>query len=955
MKDTLAALPAALRPAVKEDLAQLADGLAGASDALRKALPRVLAASRFVAGVCTQQPARFAGWVSSRWLEAPYKPGALAQAAQQAVRGADTDDALMRALRRARVEETARIALRDLAGWATLDETLAALSELAEACCQAALAHAEGVLRARHGTPRDAEGREARPFVLGMGKLGGRELNFSSDIDLIFGYTANGETDGRQPLANEQYFEKMVQMLTRYLGQRTAEGFVYRVDWLLRPFGASGPPAMASAALEEYYQTHGREWERYAFIKARCVAGDRAAGEALLKALQPFVYRRYLDYNAVGALRELKRMIEADVERRELHDNVKLGDGGIREVEFIVQAFQLMRGGQEPGLRDTRLRPVLRHLGRAGHLPPETCAALDEAYAFLRRLENAIQMHDDAQTHDLPETEEARAALHVALGFPDWAALAAEVRRVRDTVGRQFQRLFAAPEEPGRETGAGAAAALLWAADADLGAARHAVEALGFKTDPEAVVEEIRALRQSRLTRALSETAQQRLETLVALLLEDALPERQPETVVRRVLAIVGAIAGRSTYLTLLRESAPARAQLVRLCAASPWIADFIAQTPMLLDALIDERLLYAPPEREEMRAELEERFANVAPGDTEGAMNALRLFRKEMMLRVAASDLVRALPLVKVSDRLTWLAEVILQKALALNRAEMTQQSGEPKRADGKPVAFAVIAYGKFGGIEMGYGSDLDIVFLHDCDALQGETAGGARSLANEVWLARLAQRVIHWLSTQTSAGRAYEVDLELRPDGRRGLTVNALEGFAQYQKENAWTWEHQALTRARPVAGDPALQQAFVALRREVLTRPRDPARLQQDVREMRVKMRQHLDRSGPGRFDIKHGAGGLTDIEFITQYLVLRHAHEHPALVDWPDNWRQTDALVAAGVLAPAQARVLIDSYRDYRGWLHTRDLQQADELPDDSQFQAARAAVQALWREFLGESA
>lgn len=951
----MSGLPEVLRATVEEDLALLAPALPRASAALREVLPRALAASRFFAAVCAQDPDRFARWCGEGWLEVPYQAGAVARAVQQAARDAADEATLMQSLRRARNAEMARIVLREVAGWSALEESLAALTELAEASCEAALAHAESVLKARHGVPRDAGGRESRAFVLGMGKLGGRELNFSSDIDLILGYAAHGETDGRQPIANEQYFEKLVQLLTRCLGQPTADGFVFRVDWMLRPFGASGPPAMASAAMEEYYQTHGREWERYAFIKARCVAGDRAAGEALLKALRPFVYRRYLDYNAVGALREMKRMIEADVARRELHDNVKLGHGGIREVEFIVQAFQLMRGGQEPGLRDARLRPVLRQLGRAGHLPPETCAALDEAYVFLRRFENAIQMREDAQAHDVPEAENARAALCVALGFGDWDALATELRRVRDGVGREFRRLFAAPEAPGRERGAGAAAALLWAPGADPAAARAALEALGFRNDPEAVAEDIRALRESRLTRTLSEAAQQRLETLVALVLDDALRQAQPETVARRVLAIVDAVAGRSTYLTLLRESAAARGQLVRLCAASPWIADFIAQAPMLLDALIDERLLYAPPERAEMRAELEERFTNVAADDTEAAMNALRMFRQEVMLRVAASDLVQALPLVKVSDRLTWLAEVILQKALEVNRAEMTQQYGAPRRADGKPVGFAVIAYGKFGGIEMGYGSDLDIVFLHDCDALQAETRGGARALANEVWLARLAQRVIHWLSTQTSAGRAYEVDLELRPDGRRGLTVNALGAFRQYQLESAWTWEHQALTRARPVAGDAALQEAFTALRQQVLTLPRDPEKLRREVREMRAKMRRHLDRSRPGRFDVKHGAGGLTDIEFITQYLVLRHAHEHPALVEWSDNWRQTDALVAAGVLAAEPARVLIDSYRDFRAWLHTRDLQQADDLPDDAQFQAARAAVQGLWRDFLGEDA
>ena len=918
---------------------------------MKKAFERARAASPFAASVLE----RFPETADEEWLDTAWKAGALAKAVQAATRKAADDAAFMAALRKLRTMQLARIALRDLAGRASLDETLGALSELAEACCEAALAQAQGPLQARHGKPRDETGAEVKPFILGMGKLGGRELNFSSDIDLICGYTAAGETDGKTSIANEQYFEKLVRSFTNLLSQRTGDGFVFRVDWLLRPFGASGPPAMTASAMEEYYQSHGREWERYAFIKARCVAGDRKAGDALLAVLQPFVYRRYLDFNAVGALREMKRMIEGEVARKELHDNVKLGAGGIREIEFIAQAFQLMRGGQEAPLRDSRLRPVLRYLGQAGHLPAATCKALDEAYVFLRRLENAIQMQHDEQTHELPESDEARESLRLALDRPTWTALEAEIRDVRARVSKEFKRLFGAPAPAAKDEPAGGAAALLWAAQPDAAAARAAVEELGYRTDPDAVVADVRELRTSRMARALAEPALQRLEALVALLLRDAARERAPETALRRVLQVVTAVTGRSTYLTLLRESDAARGQLLRLCAASPWIADFIAQTPALLDSLMDERTLYAPPERAEMRAELEETFANVEPDDTEAAMNALRLFRKEVMLRVAAADLVQALPLVKVSDRLTWLAEVILDKTLGLNWAGMAREFGAPQRADGGPVAFAVIAYGKFGGIEMGYGSDVDIVFLHDCDALQAETRFGPKALANEVWLARLAQRIIHWLSTQTGAGRVYEVDLELRPDGRRGLTVNALDAFAQYQKDSAWTWEHQALTRARPVAGDKRLMEAFTRLRAEVLTRERDPEKLKKDVREMRAKMRRHLDHSGPEGFDVKHGPGGLTDIEFITQYLVLRHAHDHPALVEWSDNWRQADALVAARLLGAEQARVLIDSYREYRAWLHARDLQQGEGMADDSAFKGPRAAVRALWQEILGDSA
>jgi glutamate-ammonia-ligase adenylyltransferase len=916
---------------------------------------RVCAASRFVADVCAQDPTRLAQWIKRRWFETPFKPGAMVRAVRAATRGAKTEAGQMRALRRTRNEQMARIAFRDLAGWAPLDETLAALSELADAALQAALGLSEKAVQQRHGKPRDETGAEARPFVLGMGKLGGRELNFSSDIDLIFGYSAAGETGGPRKISSEEYFEKLVQLVTRYLSERTGDGFVFRVDWLLRPFGKSGPPAMSSTAMEQYYQAHGREWERYALIKARVVAGDAAAGEALLKTLQPFVYRRYLDFNAVGNLRELKRLVEEEVARKSLEDNIKLGAGGIREIEFIVQSFQLMRGGQEAALRGNRLRPVLRYLGASGHLSAETAAALDEAYCFLRRLENALQMFRDEQTHTLPESDAGRAALCAALDFPDWDTLAGRIRAVRARVQKEFGRLFGGKSAKLPESGAAAAVKGVWNGASEAVGTVEPFLAAGFRADPAAVQEAVQSLRQSLLIRTLSESTLKGLETLVTLVLSEALEQAAPEVAAQRVLQVISAVAGRSTYLTLLRESETARGQLLRLCAASPWITDLIARSPILLDQLLDERTLYAPPEREQMRLELEELIGNVPAGDTEAAMNALRRFRQETMLRVAAAYCVHALPLVKVSDRLTWLAEVILEKTLSLVRRELVRQHGQPLRSDGKPAGLGVIAYGKFGGIEMGYGSDLDIVFLHDCDNLQGETVGakhgGRKQLANEVWLSRLAQRVIHWISTQTSAGRAYEVDLELRPDGRRGLTVNSLASFESYQKGSAWTWEHQALSRARPVAGDAGIQQEFARIRHEVLAQPRDAGKLRREVLDMRERMRASLDQSTAGRFDVKQGKGGLTDIEFITQYLVLRHAHAHPELIKWSDHWRQTEALVAAGCLAPEQAEMLINAYREYRTFLHIQSLAMSEPVGGAAASSQARQRVQALWMQIL----
>jgi len=909
----------------------------------RTPLARVLAASPFVEQAGLREPQAWARWMKSAGLDTAHRPGAIAKALRAAAAKARTEEQFMCALREFRMERMARIAARDLAGKAPLAETLEAVSELADAACAASLAFAEKALQKIHGTPRSESGEPVVCYVLGMGKLGGHELNFSSDIDLIFGYSANGATDGRQSIATEQYFEKLVRLFTRYLGARTAEGFVFRVDWMLRPFGASGPPAMASGAIEDYYQVHGREWERYALIKARVVAGDAPAGDALLKALRPFVYRRYLDFNAIGALREMKRMINAEVQRKELHDNVKLGAGGIREIEFIVQAFQLMRGGQEPPLRNHRLLPVLQYLGQTGYLPADTAQRLRESYEFLRRLENVIQMREDEQRHEPPDDPAAREALAAALGFRDWAALQVRLDAVRAYVQAEFNRLFAEPEPAGDEQGLSAAVGAVWRGDAAAGV--EALKQAGLADEGAALCEAIHGLRDSLLTRTLSETSLRRLQDLVALILADSRALPAPSPAALRTLRVVSAIAGRTTYVTLLRENSGARAQLLRLCAASPWIPELLAQAPILLDQLLDARTLYAPPDRGQMRAELDELVAHVPAGDTEGAMNRLRHFRQEVTLRIAAADLVEALPLVKVSDRLTWLAEVILEKALALVGAEMEQQYGTPRRGK-KRCGFGVIAYGKFGGIEMGYGSDLDLLFLHDCEDLQAPTKGGAKALPNEVWLSRLAQRVIHWLSTQTSAGRAYEVDLELRPDGRRGLAVSSVPSFEQYQRESAWTWEHQALTRARPVAGDAWIRDAFQRIRREVLTRPRDAEKLRQDVLDMRARMRQSLDRSTPEAFDVKQGSGGLTDIEFITQYLVLRHAPAHPELLDWPDHWRQTEALATVGAMGPAQAQALIEVYRSYRDWLHRRSLQQADSLAPGPLFIAERERVEAF---------
>lgn len=919
--------------------------------ALVLAATKVFAASPFALLSCERDIAALPAWIERGLFDKAYGDGELARVVAADCSDAMDEAAVMRALRRTRRREMVRITFRDLALLAPLDETLRDLSDLADACCSAALTFAEKNLQQRWGKPMEDGGIEARPVVLGMGKLGGHELNFSSDIDLIFCYTERGETaGGPRSVSNEEYFNRLSQDCARILSARTEEGFVFRVDTMLRPFGSAGAPAWSLSAMEDYYQVHGREWERYAFIKARPIAGDLDAGASLLKTLRPFVYRRYMDYSAIISLRALKKMISDEVRRKGMEQNIKLGAGGIREIEFIVQSFQLVRGGQEAPLRDARLRPVLRYLGQAGHLEGGVVSALDAAYVFLRRLENAIQMYGDEQTHALPESDTARAALCVGLDMADWPVLMGRLDEVRALVSREFERVFGESEgaQAAAESDLSAPLAQIWNGLSGPTEATAALKDAGFVEDAAAIAEAIRELKNARLVRAMQEATVLRLQALLAPLLEECLRQSDPDQAVLRSLKIISAIAGRATYITLLHESATARSQLVQLCAASPWLADLLAQTPALLDNLLDPRTLYAPPERADMESELSARSSQFGLEETEAAMDLLRRYQKEITLRVAASDVMHALPLVKVSDRLTWLAEVIVARALEFAWAEMRAQYGQPQRADGTPASFLVIAYGKFGGIEMGYTSDLDLVFLHDCDALEDESVGGERAINNNVYFSRLAQRAINWLAAQTSAGRAYEVDMQLRPNGNSGALVSSLKGFIDYQRDHAWTWEHQALTRARSVAGDATLAEAFRAIRAEVLMRPRDADKLRKEIVDMRAKMRANLEKKEPGLWDVKQGEGGMTEVEFITQFLLLRDAHKDAALVEWSDNWRQLDALEKAGSVSAQQKNQLIDCYRAYRAWTHGRGLQLKSGLVDQSQFVAERDAIRTLWR-------
>ncbi|MGH8371375.1 MAG: bifunctional [glutamate--ammonia ligase]-adenylyl-L-tyrosine phosphorylase/[glutamate--ammonia-ligase] adenylyltransferase [Gammaproteobacteria bacterium] len=916
---------------------------------IRESLPTVWACSEFVTQSCLHDPAAFSEPDYLQSLQDPVAPG---EQVRKALSGSADEAALMQALRALRRREMLRIAWRDLAGWANLEETLRDLSDLADACVDGALGILAGWHAERHGIARNARGEPQSLVVLGMGKLGAHELNFSSDIDLIFTYPDNGQSDGERPLDNEEYFTRLGQRLIRVLDQVTEDGFVFRVDMRLRPFGEAGPLALSFAALETYYQNHGRAWERYALIKARPVAGDVQRGEVLLETLRPFVYRRYLDFNAFESLREMKQLIEQEVIRRGLDDNIKLGRGGIREIEFIGQVFQLIRGGRELPLRERSIQAVLSHLGAAGYIKPQEADDLNTAYVFLRRVENRLQMVRDQQTHDLPHEELERIRLAWSMGFDSWQRFSKALEQQRRRVQQLFDAVFVAPRVVHEQAHQESVFTPLWRDTLTEPDAIALLEQHRYRS-PAGIVQLLGQLRDSPLMRALNERARHRLDELMPRVLETASATGDPDQTCQRLVRVVEAIAKRSAYLALLVERPTVLEHLARLASHSAWLTDMVARAPLLLDELIDPRVFTEFPSQDSLHAELENALNGVAADDLEAQMDALRQFQQTAVVRVAAADITGDVPLMKVSDFLTWIAEQVIREAFAIAWRHLVARHGTPHCEDehGERTAhFGIIAYGKLGGIELGYGSDLDLVFLHDSAGDQQQTQG-AHPLDNAEFFTRLAQRIINILSIPTTSGVLYQVDTRLRPSGSAGLMVSSLEAFTRYQQEHAWTWEHQALLRARPVAGDPGVGDAFNLLRREILGRPRDGDALRREVAEMRERMlKEHAHPDGV--FDIKLDAGGVTDIEFLVQYLVLRHAAAHPALLDWTDNIRNLDGLMEAGLLSREQGKFLADTYRAFRRIVHRCTLEGRPPQVSVADAETGRSGVRALWDQYIG---
>ena len=958
-------------------------------DTFFRQLARAFAASEFIAKTSVVRPEYLLELVQSGALFRSQTQDDLT-ALGAVLAASASEPEFDKSLRQQRQRAMIRIIWRDLNRIASMEETTGELSAFADRVIQLAASFHCSSLEKLYGTPIGAESQRVQPFmVLGMGKLGAGELNVSSDIDLIFTYPESGNTNhATRPIGNQEFFVKLGQKLIKSLDTITAEGFVFRTDMRLRPHGQSGALAMSFAGMEDYYQTQGREWERYAMIKARRVAfaygeqGDADYAEQvrvqLRKLLAPFTYRQYIDFGVIESLREMKGLIARQVQRKGMNLDVKLGEGGIREVEFVVQVFQLIRGGRDARLRKRQVVKLLPFLEQEGYLPPGAGSALLEAYIFLRNTEHAIQGYQDRQTQALPTDPTGQQRLAWVMGFADWQAFLAVLNGYRQRVNQEFTAVIAEPKNKETvDTRALTNWKTLW--DASLQAAALSTEdaqmwvgaAMGDDLAP--LLKHIQQLRESRALVNMQASSRSRMDVFVPRLLsmladqvaQGELPIAASETF-QRIVPLVESIARRSAYLVLLLENPTALRQLVKLCAASPWIANQLARYPALLDELLTPESLYfsARDDHEiikaNLRDELRRDVLRIGWDDLEGQMEALRYFRSAFGLRVAASEVSGALPLMKVSDYLTFIAEVILEHVLQLAWEYMVSRHGRPLRADGGvdvDANFIIVGYGKLGGIELGHGSDLDLVFIHD-----GETSlqtDGEKPVDNMTFYTRLGQRIIHILNTQTQSGKLYEVDMRLRPSGNSGMLVTTLAAFERYQQKEAWTWEHQALVRARVVAGAPDLADKFTQVRLQILQQPRDLEVLRKDVGEMRRKMREQLGTSArtrsenPEIFHLKQDAGGIVDIEFMVQYAALAWAYQAPRIVQYTDNIRILGSLEAAGLLDATSVAQLIAAYKAYRSTGHRLALQQQEAvLAGEHHFNTEREQVRHLWHQLIG---
>ncbi|MEA1969042.1 MAG: bifunctional [glutamate--ammonia ligase]-adenylyl-L-tyrosine phosphorylase/[glutamate--ammonia-ligase] adenylyltransferase [Thermodesulfobacteriota bacterium] len=913
-------------------------------------LDKVLTFSEFISSSMSNYPEVLMDLIESGDLVKSYSKDEYATKLDAQLFSVTDQTEMKKILYGTRLREMVRIAWQDLTEKADLQETLKDLSNLADACIDKAFMFLYDKLCSTQGTPLDKNGTRQKIIVLGMGKLGARELNFSSDIDLIFA-CPSGETweNSEKSITNEEFFTKLCRNFLRVFDSSMTDLNLFRVDMRLRPFGTSGPLVMSCSAMEDYYQCQGREWERYALIKARPVAGDIEKGHSLLKALNPFIYRRYFDYGTFDSFRDMKKRISFQIKDKRLKNNIKLGTGGIREIEFFCQIFQLVRGGVEPEFQEPSLLKILNLLAERSCIDQNTKEELKRAYVFLRRVEHRLQEYADLQTHDLPEKACPRQRVAISMGFDTWNAFFKALAFHRKKVHEHFNHLLLSEQEDQDQESDDFK--YLWAHLNDPQAGDAVQTISGFK-NPEKIIQLLKTLAEHPNTKKLPGSGEKRLDKLVPMIVRKAGETGIPETVLSRFVDLIITIERRTCYISLLLENPGVLDTLAVLAEKSHWIISFLSQHPALLDELVDPKTLYKPPGKDELEQNLNMRMLHIPCEDFEFQLEELCLFKQVNTLRLVAADIIQNYPLMKVSDHLTYIAEIILNKVIEISWNHITAKYGSPvkeKAYNQLSCGFAAIAYGKLGGIELGYKSDLDLVFIHTGNS--GETWGGKKSIEKKRFYTLLCQRIINALTIHTSAGTLYEADMRLRPSGKAGAIVSHIDAFKEYTAKQAWTWEHQAIIRARPVCGDKKLQKNFDKIRKEVLLCRREPQFLKQAVRDMRERLREEHGKYLKNFFDLKQEKGGIVDIEFLVQYLVLKHSHDHPVLAVWTDNVRLLETLAAQGILSHNDSETLKNAYLTMRESLHRLSLQDEKQTVPLEFFAETKEKVVLIYKKMI----
>lgn len=912
-------------------------------------------ASPFVRRVCLSQP---------QWLQELLAQGGLhvdrgteyyAELLESSISRVTGVEGLQQSLRHLRYSAYARIAWRDLQQYANVQQTLSELSTYAQICIDQSLSWCFEWLKSRPHAGQFEQSLPNRVVVFALGKLGGHELNFSSDVDLVFAYARDTAHTQDQHAKASSFYLKLVQLLIKVLAGQTQDGFVFRVDTRLRPFGNSGALVPSLTAIDQYFQTTGRDWERYAWIRARAIAGDVDTGEQFLKDVSPFVYRRYHDYGVMQSLREMKAMVDQKASQAVNREDLKIGQGGIREIEFVAQMFQLIYGGRDPDLRIRSTLEALRYLGGSGRLSDESASSLRRAYLFLRKAENVLQMREDQQVYSLPVKDPDRLQYAHAMGVESWDAMYAEYLSHTANVSTIFQALLQAdqsgPDESIKDRGD---FAFVWQQIQDKPSCVD-ILARYFDDDAGDIYQRLRGFAES--VQQIEPVAKQRLERFVPVLLQNLSCGSQPALILARFLGVLGKIVQRSTYISLLTENQNKLAKLLKLIEASQWIAQYIATHPLLLDELLHTDN-YDPPDLEEMQYQMQvleqlQMLVDASGDNLEVYMERLREFKHAQVLRIAAADIVADYPIMSVSDHLSWLAETCIKGAVHKAYHDLAGKHGEPTcTVDGEVMTpeLLIIEYGKLGGLELGYGSDLDIVFVHNSPDTLGET-DGENKLHNTVFFTRVVQRAIHLLTTLTASGKVFDIDTRLRPYGESGPMVCSLATYEDYLRNKAWLWEHQALIRARPVTASRGLANTFLKLRIDVLCQARDIEEVRASVTEMRGKILTGRGTRDGARFSLKKDRGGIIDIEFIVQFYVLSYANKHNEICTHTDNVRILDACAEAGLIGRESAEELKTIYIAYRKHLHQLSLQLLPETVAADKFSEERSVIQNYWASLL----